>query len=100
MPTIQEIATRFSGARVFTVIDANSGFWQMKLDEESSRLTTSFGHYRWKCMPFGISSTPEVWQRKMHDTIEGLEATEVIVTIFSSWGKTLSNMTSTYTHFS
>ena len=51
----------------------------MKLDEESSRLTTfntSFGRYRWKRLPFSISSAPEVWQRKMHETVVGLEVTE------------------------
>ena len=55
MPTIEEIATRLSGARVFTVVDAKNGFWQVELDEESSRLTTfntPFGRYRWKRMPF------------------------------------------------
>ena len=77
MPTIEEISTRLSGARVFTVVervftvvDAKSGFWQIKLDEESSQLTTfnmPIGRYRWKHMQFGISSMPEVWQRKMHD---------------------------------
>jgi len=49
MPTIEEIATRLSGARVFTVVDAKNGFWQIELDDESSRLTTfntPFGRYR------------------------------------------------------
>ena len=38
-------------------------------------------------MPFGISSAPEVWQRKMHETIEGLEGTEVIADDFLIMGK-------------
>ena len=90
MPTIEEIATRLSGARVFTVVDAKNGFWQVELDDEASRLTTfnaPFGRYRWKIMPFGISSAPEVWQRKMHETIEGLDGTEVIADDFLMTGK-------------
>ncbi|RLJ22807.1 hypothetical protein DJ031_00235 [bacterium endosymbiont of Escarpia laminata] len=90
MPTIKEIATRLSGARVFTVIDAKNAFWQVELDEESSRLTTfntPFGRYRWKRMPFGISSAPEVWQRKMHEIIEGLHGIEVIADDFLITGK-------------
>ena len=33
-------------------------------------------------MPFGISSAPEVWQRKMHEAIEGLLGVEVIADDF------------------
>lgn len=29
-------------------------------------------------MPFGISSAPEVFQRKMHEFVEGLTGTEVV----------------------
>ena len=32
MPTIKDIATRLHGAKVFTVLDAKSGFWHVKLD--------------------------------------------------------------------
>ena len=90
MPTIKEIATRLGGARVFTVVDAKNGFWQVELDDESSRLTTfntPFGRYRWKHMPFGISSALEVWQRKMHEIIEDLDGIEVIADDFLITGK-------------
>ena len=40
MPTIEEIATRLHGAKVFRVLDASNGFWQMEIDEDSSLLTT------------------------------------------------------------
>ena len=58
IPTIEEVATRLHGAKLFTVLDARNGFWHIKLDDESSYLTTfntPFGRYRWKRMPFGIS---------------------------------------------
>ena len=74
MPTIEEISTRLHGAKVFSVFDASNGFWQVELDKESSFLTTfntPFGRYRWKRMPFGIKSAPEIWQRKMREHIEG-----------------------------
>ena len=29
-------------------------------------------------MPFGISSAPEVFQRQMHEVIEGLEGVEIV----------------------
>ena len=62
-----------------------SGFWQKRLDTESSYKTTfntPFGRYRWKRMPFGISSAPEVWQRTMHEFVEDLEGVEVIADDF------------------
>ena len=66
-------------------MDAKTGFWQVKLSESSSYHTTFktlFGRFRWFRMPFGISSAPEVWQRKMHEAIEGLQGVEVIVDDF------------------
>ena len=85
MPTIEEIATRLNGAKLFSVFDASNGFWQVELDEGSSMLTTfntPFCRYRWKRMPFGINSAPEVWQRKMREHIEGLKGVEVIADDF------------------
>ena len=59
MPTIEEITTRVAGAKVFSKLDANHGYWQILLDEESRLLTTfntPFGRYCYKRMPFGIKS--------------------------------------------
>ena len=75
LPTIEDVATRLDGAKVFTIMDMQSGFWSVQLDEQSSyhtTLNTPFGRYRWVRMPFGICSAPEVFQRKIHELIEGL----------------------------
>ena len=85
MPTIEEVATRLNRAKLFTIVDAKDGFWQKRLDLEFSYKTTfntPFGRYRWLRMPFGISSAPEVWQRTMHEIIEGLQGVEVIADDF------------------
>ena len=85
MPTLEEVATRLPKAKVFSVLDAKSGFWQVKLSESSCKLTTfntPFGRYYWRRMPFGINSAPEVWQRKAHEFIEGLAVVEVIMDDF------------------
>ena len=37
LPTVEEVATSLSKAKVFSVLDAKSGFWQMPLDDASSR---------------------------------------------------------------
>ena len=98
LPTIDEIATRLHGAKVFTVLDVRQGFWHVPLDEKSSLLTTfntPFGRYRWKRMPFGISSAPEVFQHCMHEVIEGLQGIEVVADDFVAvgFGETLEQAT-------
>lgn len=39
LPTMEEIASRLSGATVFSKLDANSGYWHILLDEASQLLT-------------------------------------------------------------
>ena len=85
MPTIEEVATRLNGAKIFSVFDASNGFWHVELDQASSLFTTfntPFGRYCWKRMPFGINSAPEAWQRKMQEHVEGLHGVEVIADDF------------------
>ena len=57
MSTIDEILPKLTNAKVFSTVDAKSAFWQLKLDDESSYLTTfetAFGRYRWLRMCYGI----------------------------------------------
>ena len=66
-------------------MDVRHGFWHVRLDERSSHLTTfhtPFGRYRYKRMPFGISLAPEVFQKRMHELIEGLQGIEVVADDF------------------
>jgi len=81
IPTIDHILPQLSKAKVFSVLDAEDGFWQVKLDELSSYLTTvwtPFGRYTWLRMMFGISSAPEEFQRRQHEITEGLQVVYVI----------------------
>ena len=89
LPTIEDISSRLAGARLFTLLDVKQGFWHVKLDSDSSLLTTfntPFGRYRWARLPFGIASAPEVFQRLMHELIVGLEGVEVIADDFLIYG--------------
>lgn len=81
MPTVEEILPNLSNAKIFSILDAKDGFWQVQLDEPSSYLTTfwtPFGRYRWLRMPFGISTAPEEFQRRQHEVFEGLSGVAVI----------------------
>lgn len=44
MVTVEEVANRLSGAKSFTSLDACSGYWQLPVDEESSKLLTFNTH--------------------------------------------------------
>jgi hypothetical protein len=82
MPTIEEILPKLAKAKVFSTLDAKDGFWQVKLSQESSYMTTFWtpiGRYRWLRMPFGISNAPEEYQRRQHEVVEGLDGVEAIV---------------------
>ena len=61
---------------MFSKLDANSGFWQVKLNSKSALLTTfitPFGRYCFNRLPFGITSGPEYFQSRMFEILEGLE---------------------------
>ena len=55
--TVDEVVSRMTNAKVFSKIDCTSGFWQLELDKECSKLctfNTPFGRYRYLRLPFGI----------------------------------------------
>ena len=98
LPTIEDVATRLHGAKVFTKLDVKNSFWHVELNEESSFLTifnTPFGRFRWMRMPFGIRSAPEVFQRCIHQLIKGMSGVEVVADDFVvvGFGDTLEEAT-------
>jgi hypothetical protein len=71
LPTLDDILHKLQGAKVFSKLDATSGFFQLPLDEESSKLTafmTPCGRFIYRRLPQGITSAPEIFQR----TVEGI----------------------------
>ena len=81
IPVLSELTPQLKGAKFFSKFDVKHGFLHIKLDEESSLLTTfnsPFGRYRWNRLPFGLKSSPEVFQKCMHQLLEGLQGTTVI----------------------
>ncbi|KAK7106746.1 hypothetical protein V1264_017967 [Littorina saxatilis] len=82
MKTIEEVVQNMPGAKVFSKLDATSGYWQLKLDEESSKLctfNTPWGRYRFLRLPFGIVSASEIFQRVMSQMVEDIEGTEAVM---------------------
>ena len=68
IPTLEEILPKLSGAKLFSIVDAKCGHWNVELDEESSFLTTfnsPFGRHGFLRMPFGLKMSRNVLQEKI-----------------------------------
>ena len=77
----EDIACLLAEACVMTVCDCKKGYWHQKLDEASSYLTTfnmELGRYRYTVMPFGITVTGDVFQRKLDQYFGQIEQVIVI----------------------
>lgn len=81
MPTLEEILPPLSKAKVFTTLDTKDGFYQISLEEESSRKTTfwtPFGRYRYLRMPFGVNVAPQEFECKLHEKLDDLPGVVLI----------------------
>lgn len=89
LSAVEEVASRLSQTKEFTVVDAKVGFWQKRLDIEASdktTLNTPFGWHRWNRMSVNIFPGSEVWQRIMQGFVEDLEGVELIADDFLTPG--------------
>jgi len=53
----------------------------LKLDDESSKLTTfetHMGRNKWLTMPYGLNVCPEIFQARMHEALAGLNGVHCI----------------------
>ena len=76
LPSVEQTLAQIGGAKVFTKLDANSGFWQIELEKQSAKLTTfitPFGRFCFNRLPFGITSAPEHFQRRVSEILSGLD---------------------------
>ena len=74
LPSIEHLLADVQGATYFSKLDANSGFHQVPRDSESQLLTTFItpsGRYCYNRLPFGISSPPEHFQKRMASLLNG-----------------------------
>ena len=81
LPTVEQSLAQLTGAQVFSTLDANSGFWQIPLDEESALLKTFI-------TPFGITSAPEHIQRRMSEILADLNGVVCMIDDVLVYGET------------
>ena len=83
LPVIDDVLPKLAKVKIFSKADCREGFLQCELDEESSHLTTCqtpWGRYtcRWCRLPFGLSPSPELFQMKLEQCLEGLTCIHTI----------------------
>ncbi len=91
LPTTDTTFSKLAGAKFFSRLDANSGFWQIKLSERWRPLTTFItprGRYCFNVLPFGISSGSEKFQKCMSQILEGLDGVECNIDDILLYGRT------------
>ena len=76
MPTADDLFTQLNGGEKFTKLDLSSAYQQVLLDEESRQyvtINTHLGLYRYTRLPFGVASSPAIFQKIMDSVMSGLQ---------------------------
>ena len=82
------VLAQIGDTKHFSKLDANSGFWQIELSKQSSKLTTfitPFGSIHFNRLPFSI---PKHFQRRMSELLQGIDGVVVPVDDTLITGKT------------
>ena len=80
--TVEEVAANMPDAKYFSTFDANSGYWQISLDTASSKMCTfqtPWGRYRFKRLPFGVTTSGDAFNQVMTALFGDLEGVSIIV---------------------
>ncbi|KAL5479657.1 hypothetical protein EMCRGX_G023208 [Ephydatia muelleri] len=75
LPRIDDLLAGLAKGKVFSKLDLAHAYLQLQLDEESRKLATISTHKGLFCynrLPFGVSSTPAIFQRTMEGILKGI----------------------------
>lgn len=75
------MCSNLAGKSIFTILDEKDSYWQIKLDEPSSKLCTfnsPWGRYCFLRVPFAIKSASEVFQQKNCETFGDIQGVHII----------------------
>ena len=76
LPRIDDLLDQLGKARFFTTLDLASGYWQIKVHENSQQKTAFITHqglYESRVMPFGIMNAPAVFQHLLQKVLSGIQ---------------------------
>ena len=82
LPRVDSCLDSLAGAKWFSSMDLNSGFWQIAMspeDKEKTAFNTSLGLYQFTVMPFGLAKSPSTFERLMENVLRGMQWQECLV---------------------
>lgn len=82
LPRIEDVLDRLTGAKYFSSLDLESGFWQLpvaKEHQEKTAFVTPDGLFQFTQLPFGLCGAPPTFQRLMDRVLEGMKWTDCLV---------------------
>ena len=91
IPNVSDLFTQLSGVTVYTTLDMSHAYQQVVMDEESRPLTTintSKGLFEFERLPFGVSSSPGIFQRIMEQLLQNIPMTVVYLDDILVTGRT------------
>jgi len=81
-PLIDDIILRARNCKYYTTLDINSAFWSIPLrieDRSKTGFITQEGHFQWTCLPFGLKTSPAIFQRILSNILRKHELTKYAV---------------------
>jgi len=82
LPNIESTFDALSGSSWYCTLDLRAGYHNVPVameDRDKTQFVTRRGTWRWKLMPFGLSTAPGTFQRLMDLTMCGLTYESVLV---------------------
>jgi len=75
IPNIQDMPLNLEGFQWATSLDLKMGYYHIRLDPASKQLCTvvlPFGKYEHQAIPMGLCNSPDIFQEKMSELMDGL----------------------------
>ena len=91
MPTLDDVTSQLAGCQYFSLVDITHAYWSIRLDEESSYLTTfstPFSRYKFERLPYGLCCSQDIFCQKVDEIFGDMTGVKAIVDDILIYGRT------------